>query len=1088
MSTRSLCWLLVLFLAAAVAAVALPDPKSGGKAGGPIDLLLLRGHSEWDFGRQPKLDATYQKMLADRGYRITETDEWRRLTRDYLQQFNTVIYIGPSACYGGGYFDMTGWRSGPHLLTVQQNLAVLRDYVAAGGGLLIDAGFEEFGTRTAESLQQILAPYGMTTECAAVRDLAHGFEAARIINVFPIWYSWSERIAQHPATAGISRVYYPSYCTRWDDNYTTLPLYPRDPAWTPLVQAMPGAQCAWLRSTIYDPKAQWVPTGGTETPAIIAARPYGKGRLAVTGISPFFLYYLTYAADGAFSESAFSRIDGIAMEKGDGKTPSDLHRLLDNLFRWLADGSLAAGMGGYAGAVKPGDPAPYKDDLILADTPVEKDPLTQGPVRPMRILVGAHSAMSDGAGDPAAWAKAAKTAGYDVVCFSEALEATDITRWPAFVDACAKASGDGVALLPGLDMGTDLGDRFLIVGHTTPIRHHLLTADTKQLFWTGHMLLGMGDVLPIAARPQRLAQVREKGALPPDLYSHCPGVAYATYRDGAQVDDGREAYRWNLNNASMPIAVAVHEVYAPDALGKAAATGLQNYVNADTPAHAAYFFRQGLTSFGGNPTRRYLSSGPLIDACAIDNWQSPTWTITLKAHDAQPITAVTVQDQYGIYRQFAPKSPTAEVSWHGNLGIQRWFDVQVTDGKGGTAILSPIRTLPRLNTVRCMDRQNWFTPLPWADMTYTGRSRISTGIDIRLPGVSLAAGYCPKFQMLYEGEGFVVHAYKFDSTLVPGGRDPGADNSPIFHDLPIPEYAGLGRYLSIMYGRSLAFREYLPAVTLKKDLPAKAPVWPVFTKATGTNYVYTDAAGKRIEGAIAKGGYIDLPVGGVAGNLLALTPLRVAADGSTGIACDVDGAIVKAGTTFSGAYVLIDPKKTAETRTALGFDGPTPFSLTMTQGSHARTALFIELTAKDYGAAGSVKGGPMPLLAYMPLRLTGANPRWPVGQWQPAADAGKPGPLTIFDCYEGAALGLLGVTKDVTFYFGNLLTATNPALNLAFAAPWTQEGTVVEVNNPTRRSITATISTPAAITDRIAVKQKVTVPAGGTVQVTVGKR
>ncbi len=1091
MLSRARAALLFCLAILAIAAFAqLPAPATGGKDGQPLDLLLYRGHSEWDFGRQPKLDETYQKMLAARGYRVTEANEWQPLSLPYLRQFNTVVYLGPSAAWGGGYFDHTEWRSGLHLSTVRNNAELLRQYVEAGGGLLIIAGLEETGTRTIESLRQLFKPYGLDTECAVVRDTAHAYEVAKIINVFPIHYGWTERIEPHPVTVGVKRVYYPAYCTRWDDNYTSIPLLPRDPAWTSIVQSMPGAQSAWLRGTIYDPKAAWVPAPGLENPAIAVARGYGKGRIAVIGISPFILYYFTYAKEGSFSESAFSRIDGIAMEKGDGATPSDIHRLLDNLYCWLGQNT-AAGMGGYDAArgVKPGDPLPLKSDFMLADLWAKRDPTLHGAdIRPMRILVGAHSAMSDGAGTPAEWATAAKAAGYDVVCFTEALETTDINKWDAFVNACAAASDDRVALLPGLDMGTDLGDRFLVVAHTGRVRTHLLTPDRKQLFWTGHLLLGMGDTLPIAARPAWHAQPREYGALPPDLYSHLPAVAVATYRDGKLVDDGRFAYQWLTDNASLPIPIAVHETYAPSAMSTAAKTGLQNYVNYDTPANAAYYFRQGIASFGGNPARRYLSSGPLVDDCRIDNWQSPTWQISLQARAAKPITAVTVRDQYGVYRQFTPKSPTIDVAWSGDLGIQRWFLVEITDAAGGMALLSPIRTLPRLNTIRCMDRQNWFTPLPWADMVYTGRQRVSTGASIAVPGVKVNLPYCPKFQVVYSGEGYYIHEFTSDSTYMPGGRDPGADNSPIFHDVPIPEFAGHTRYISFMYGRSMEFRQYITSVTLKKDLTMQAPVWPVFTKATGNAFVYTDPkTGQTVEGVLAKDAFLDLPIGGVCGNVLALTPLRVKGNGTVGLACDTHGATAKAGTVYRGSYLLIDPKKVKEIRKAFGFDGATPFTLAMTQGQHAGTALYLNLTAKAGGAAGQITGGKMPLLGYMPVRLTGANPRWPVGLWQPSADPAKPGVLTSYAFLDGVALGRLNVTADGRFYFGNMLTATNPNLNLAFSAPWTQEGAVIEVNNPTGKAIKATISSPRAIADRLTIHTKVTVPAGTTVYVPVGQ-
>jgi hypothetical protein len=1068
----------------------LPDPATGGRAGKPIDVLLLRGHAEMNFGQQPPLDEQYQQQLLARGYRLTQAQEWQPLTSAYLQQFNVVIYLNPSPAFGGGYFDHTGWRSGPHLLTVRANQETLHRYVADGGSLFIVPALEEIGTRTTESLQLLFKPYGLTTECAVVRDPAHTYEAAKVLKVFPIDYGWTEQLAAHPVTDGVKRIYYPSYCTRWDDNYTTIPLFPTDPAWIRLAQSMPGAQSAWLRGTIYDPSAKWIPAPGRENPALLVARSYGKGRLAVTGISPFHLFYLTYSKTGAFAEANFVRVDGIAMDKGDGTTPSDLHRLLDNLYRWLAQGSLAAGMGGFDSekGVQLAEAAGIDKETILADVWAEGDPATQGPVRPMRILVGAHSAMSDGAGTPAEWAQAAKAAGYDVVCFTEALDRTDIADWPRFVAACALASDATVTLLPGLDMGTDLGDRFLIVGHTGPVRTHLLTDDRKRLFWTGHMLLGMGDVLPIAARPGWLATKREKGALPPDLYSHCPGVAIATYRDGRQVDDGLPAYKWLTDNASLPIPAAIHELYAPAELHRAVTAGLQNYVNADTAAHAAFYFRQGHASFGGNPARRYVSSGPRIASYAIDNWRSPTWKISLTAHAAQPITAVTARDQYGVYRQFRPNATTAAVAWSGNLAIQRWFLTEVTDAAGGTAYLSPLRTLPRLSTIRCMDRQNWFTPLPWSDMVYTGRAtRWSGGTAIAVPGVTLTGGYCPKFQVVYSGEGYYIHEFTQDSTYVPDGRDPGADNSPIFHDVPIPEYAGRTRYISFMSGKSIAFRQYQARVTVKTNLPQQGPVWPLIAKVTtGAPYVYTEpATGRRVEGTIPKDGWIDLPVGGVAGTLLALTPLRVTGAGQVGLACAAERTIAAAGTDYSASFLLIDPKKCDEIRQALGFDGPTPFSLALTQGTLDRVALYLHLTAKEGGIAGRVTGGKMPVLGWIPARLSGANSRWPVGVWTPSPEASKVGTLTHYDFLDGVALGRINVTADGTFYFGNLVRATKAELHLAFAADWTKDGTVLEVHNPTPKRLTATITSPQAITDRKPITVTVTVPASGTVYVPV---
>ena len=1100
-----------LFLWVEAAICALPDPATGGKGGGPIDLLLIKGHSEWAFGRQPVLDEKYQVMIRGRGYRVTVVEEWQELNAAYLKHFNTVVYLNPSAYLGGGYFDSTNWRSGWHLLTIRKNVEVLREYVRSGGGLFLIPAFEEIATRTTYTLNRLFRPYGLRTVCAVTRDNKNAFSAAKI-GFCRALYCWTERIAEHPISEGVKRIYYPSYCTRWDDNYTTIPLRALDEAWTVVARAMPGSQSMMRRSSIYDPKGDWTPAEGWDEPAIVVAREYGKGRVVVTGISSWHLFYITYAKSGNVTESSFSRVDGIPMTEGDGETKSDLHLLLDSAYRWLAQASLKAGMGGYGPGTRSELPEVdhSRDQTHLSDMWADRDPMATGPIRPQRILVGGRSAVSSGKGSAQEWAQAAKKAGFDVICFTETFEHLKHDQWEQFVVDCESLSGSEVALVPGLDIDTDLGNRFLIVGHTSHMRPHLLTKDRKKLFWTGHMMLGMGDVLPIAARPQWLATVRgEQGALPPDLYSHLAGVAVATYAGGKQVDDGFFAYKWHVDNATVPYPVTVHEVSEPAALTVAARTGLHNYVNSDTPAHAAFYFRQGFGNYGGNPHRYYVSSGPLVDACTMDDWQSHHWNMNLKAHGEAPITEVLVRDQRNLYRRFTPNTKEISVSWSGHVGAQQWFITEVRDANGGKAYLSPVRTLPPFHYARCQDRQNFFgTRFVW--LTYVGRmtQRMAT---VQVPGVKLAASVCPKPQMFYAGNRYTILDFVLDSTHVPGGQhyDPtkqeyvpggrryGADNAPLFNCRPIPEYWGRVRYTHYRLRddrRLMGPPAHVDAeahIRLKADLKAQGDVWPIIGK-TGVNgsYSYTDAkTGKRVTGEVE--GFVDLPEGGTVNDIVALSPLRVSAAGDIGFR-PPEGNQAKAGTVYRGAFTRVDGTNLAAVHKSMGLDGPTPYALDLTQGRVDRIVGAIHFEAENGGVSGTLKGGEMPLWPPkrwnavgrrpfgVPLRLHQANPRWVAGLWR--ADDGQ---IEDFGILDGVALGTMLVDKDTDFYFGNLLTATSPDLNLAFCSAWTEYGTRIEVNNPTDNPISATVSTPPAITDRVAINQKVTIPAGTTLYIGV---
>jgi hypothetical protein len=174
----------------------------------------------------------------------------------------------------------------------------------------------------------------------------------------------------------------------------------------------------------------------------------------------------------------------------------------------------------------------------------------------------------------------------------------------------------------------------------------------------------------------------------------------------------------------------------------------------------------------------------------------------------------------------------------------------------------------------------------------------------------------------------------------------------------------------------------------------------------------------------------------------------------------------------------------------MGLGDATPYKLTLRQGTLRRVLAAIELEAAGGGAAGTLQGGPMPVwpppgvhtfrrVTPVPLKLHGANPRWPLGLW--TAD----GNITQYGFLDGVGMGRLDVTKDTRFYFGSLLVASDPNLNLAFASEWTKQGATIEVNNPTEKAIVATVRSAVAIQDRKAIDRKLTVAPGATLYVDV---
>jgi hypothetical protein len=1079
-----------------ISADALPNPSSGGMDGKAIAVLFLRGNVEIGFGQPIPINTEYVSKLQSLGYVVALARDFNPLTPEYLRQFNVVVWINPSPYSAGSrYFGPDSWQGGLHMNTVRENARLLEKYVSEGGGLLINPAIEEIGMPVSEAHNVLLKPYGIETECAQVRDKKHELEFEKISKKYPIYISWTEAVAKHPVTDGVRRIYYPAYTMRWDDNVTTLPLYPRDPAWIPFVKAMPEAKASWYRGTPYE-DGHWKDADGRETPVIAAGRDFMKGRIAVISICHFHLFYYPYGTVDRHAECYFGAQDGRLMEKGFDGVPGDTAKLLDNIYRWLAAPGGRLSFGGYdekTGIVLP--EIPIQPLSNISEVWADKDPMNTGTVRPMKILVGARTVNGGGKGSVKEYANAARMAGVDVVAFTETYEKSTDNGYKIFVEECKANSDDKVFLLPGVDIADAIGNRFLILGLNAPVRPHLLVEREsdepgRKLIWTGHLLLGMGEVLPVLARPAEIAARKEpEGALPPDLYSHCPGVAVATYRDGKLVDDGLPAYKWQLFNASIPIPVAVQEVFSPEELIQAAKSdGLKCVVNADTPGNAAFYFRQGHMSAGGNPMRYYVSSGPVVDSMNIDDWQSPHWTIRLKAQDDIPVSDVFVYDQDGLYRHLRPGTKEINVSWSGDLGHQRWFLTILKDQKGRQAILSPVRTLPERHFIRCIDRQNWFGNLHFKYLTYTGRMRCLSGVGatILLPGAQLPAEACPLLQLRRIGAGFTVTDYLMDMALVPGSRPTGADNSPIFNALPNSFHQGRIRHLFYSTpgskGSTPTIVQAIVDVRILKEFSATGNICPVIGKADqvkpGVKCVSGQGEG-RVEWEMPKGGFVDLPVGGGIGSVIALTPLRVDFKGAVGFPAPTVGTPVKEGAAFHGEYLVVSPDKMPEIRKSIGFDGPPPYAFELSKGKLLKTTLGVDAEAKDYGVTGEVKRIRDDVWwtadRQVPIRCQGVRENWPLGLW----DAGT-GDIRQFAVFEGIAVGVIDISTPRKFYFGNLITASDERLSLAFSSDWTAERVVVEIHNPTDAKITARILSPSEIKGRKPVDIQVELEPGQT--------
>jgi len=198
------------------------------------------------------------------------------------------------------------------------------------------------------------------------------------------------------------------------------------------------------------PLQPWIPKEPvTGSPALLGIRSFEKGRMAVLGIRSHWLF--TVNGNCPTTEAMLTA--------GTAGKPSDWLKVFANTFKWLAEPSLKAGMGG---AVTPDtilNPPVYQWEkakpLDWSTTPDIKDIPDQPSIRG---LIGARTALSSGKGTVADYVKAAKDAKLQYIVFLEDSLVMDQDKWKQLVADCKTASDEGFAAIPGLTYEDAQGD------------------------------------------------------------------------------------------------------------------------------------------------------------------------------------------------------------------------------------------------------------------------------------------------------------------------------------------------------------------------------------------------------------------------------------------------------------------------------------------------------------------------------------------------------------------------------------------------------------------------------------------------------
>ncbi|MHB9023896.1 MAG: hypothetical protein ACYC7E_06920 [Armatimonadota bacterium] len=396
-----------------------------------------------------------QEML-DAGYEVGMYPRGKTPTMGELTRYNVALVVSTGADFAADLQPK------------------LEQFMAQGGGVLVTPSGVIEHPLAGVAYMKWLKSLGATIYFHGVVDP----ERRKVLDWYKQpgnpEYSWTSEIADSPVTRGVKTLW---YRTGVSAHYTLLssPM-DVDGAWTPLVFTGPGSRTVSWAESPYERDimgadfrktyAEFIqPQGRTQGRLpLVAVRLRGAGRLAVVSLNPQDLFWSAYIPARG----------GVMLHKGFGDRPSDGWQLLDNLYRWLAEPSLAGTalggaktdrsklfrepsktqppfdwkLGAEAGL---GAPLPGADPL-RADAVTEAEKLAAGAGREApRGLAGAHTAYSSGKGTVAEWATAAKAAGLDFIVFMEDWGRMNATKWEKLKADCAAVSDDKFLAYPGME-------------------------------------------------------------------------------------------------------------------------------------------------------------------------------------------------------------------------------------------------------------------------------------------------------------------------------------------------------------------------------------------------------------------------------------------------------------------------------------------------------------------------------------------------------------------------------------------------------------------------------------------------------------
>ncbi len=1093
----------------------LATPKTGGVDGQPVNLLVISSQAN----NVPLIDPAYKNELEAAGYNVHVLSHHDMLTLDYVKQFGAVLVA--NLPYAGEEYTVFGYRN----RFVEPNLMLLREYVSLGGGLLVVPAISEFGEAYGWTYNDFLAPWGAELLIQQIKD-----GSSRKNESGAGAYGAGSIVSGHPITSAFSaaKVLYPMNVMRWDHSYSCTPVI-TDANWTVLARADDATtHIALDNSSVGDPL--------TDNNALYAVRQAGNGMVAVSAIHSYYTLTMVSSTEDHIGENGTGVIDFKVMRGEPDGRPSSFGALIDRTFRVFAANSATHGIGAWKGVDKPEAP-PLPESPAAIDWRTQQppptwahrvipssgwprrydelpDPAVQGKMKYWKMLVGPRTAYSSGAGTVQEYKEAAIAAGYSAITFCETFEDITAEEWQSLLNDCRTHTDETFVCLPGLDIESYEGQRYLVLGAERFPSPDWLTEDGTRLAAVRMLSLGWFGHVSVVHKPN-------SGELHPKTFKHYTGIAVATYdTTGKQIDDGIFAYQWSAASDSSPIPIAVHEVTRPQDVTNAV-KGFQQIIPAPTLAGGIRYFRFAFSHAFDAPVRYFISEGPILDGWSMFNKDigKPELNrehfrmgIGVRSEDGvTPITDIKLFDGFDVVRNWKNDAATFKATVDGSHNMQHEFLLLAADAEGRRVLSPALRTVCNNWRARCGDRQNWLgTQIVYTCWHTNGLP--SYRLDVAGTDEGVIGWETPA---LLDFPFYSNHVQIQDADL--GFRFARGSMEQVAGDakgmLPLKANNAVGgkvRYTYFTPNKQKTFSVMLveTEVSLRQEAeltaPARSTVNPVLASGMRWNNllilpdrqpqqlgVVVNRETKRQQNGNEANALRPLPVGSYAGGLVPLTE-GLHLDGRQ-IGVVSEPGQYPAGTTWTARYLMLRSKQfhwknnrsggqevvddqAEQALTEMGFRGSPPYRLELSQGKLTGTAYFAHLTAANGGVAGrNVNNSGKPMLMFVPMLISGLDTDSEMIVWRSDSDH-----LDAFAAFDGKGYVSFDADNTVDFYAGNAAVC-DPRLAVSMVI-WDAETAWFRVHNPTDVEITCEFSTAAAVRGFKPLQTKITVPAGTSME------